>query len=383
MISSIIRITCLTPLFMACTVTLLADSTDQGTVTLKDAFGKYFRIGATVGWRQLRDLDHPALELVTKHFDTLTTGNELKWGVINPEPDVYRFEFPDRFVAFTQQHDLYAIGHVLFWHSQTPDWVFEDESGNPISRESLLARMRERVQLYADHFGTDIDLWDVVNESIEWDGSKRRSKFNQILGDEFEAEAFRMADEILPKSAKLIYNDYGMTDPGRRDAVVAMVKDFQARGIRIDGIGMQAHWGMEHPSIEEIEAAILAFASTGLPVHLTELDIDVLGRNQFFGAEGANVDLRRLQATPENNPFPNGLPVAEQERLARRYEEIFRLLIKHADKIERVTFWGVTDGDSWLNNWPVRGRTNYPLLFDRQFRPKPAFYSVVNAALDH
>ena len=187
---------------LACTAALApAVLADHHETSLKDALGKYFRVGATVGGRHLSVPDHPALKLVTEHFNTLTTGNELIWGVINPQPGEYRFDIPDRFVAFTKKHDIYTIGHVLFWHSQTPDWVFEDAAGNPLSREALLARMRERVQLYADRYGDKVELWDVVNESIESDGTKRRSKFNQILGDEFEAEAFKMADEIMPKSA--------------------------------------------------------------------------------------------------------------------------------------------------------------------------------------
>ena len=349
-------------------------------LTLREAFAGKFRIGATVNGWYLRDPGHPALALAPHQFDTITAANSMKWGPFNPEPGVQNFGQVQAFIDYARQHDFYTIGHCLFWHSQTPDWVFMDDAGQPLSREALLARMRERVALYAKHWGDDIDLWDVVNESIEADGSKRRTKFNEIIGDDFEEQAFRLADELLPKSAKLIYNDYGMTEPGRRAAVVAMVNDFKARGIRIDGIGLQGHWSMHRPTIAEIEASILELASTGLPLHLTELDVDFLGRDQFFGADGANVDLARREATPENNPFPDGLPEAEQERLAARYAEIFAVLLKHADKIERVSFWGVTDADSWLNNWPARGRTNYPLLFNRDGTPKPAFHRVIELA---
>jgi endo-1,4-beta-xylanase len=139
---------------------------------------------------------------------------------------------------------------------------------------------------------------------------------------------------------------------------------------------------MHRPTVQEIEDAILAFSSTGLPIHLTEFDIDFLGRDQFFGAEGANVDLAARQANPQNNPYPDGLPADEQKRLAERYAEVFAVLLKHSDKIERITFWGINDGDSWLNNWPARGRTNYPLLFDRENRPKPAFHSVLQLTQD-
>lgn len=353
---------------------------EEPAATLREAFAGKFRIGATVNGRMLADPAHPSLALVASQFDTVTSANVMKWGVFNPEPGVTHPERVQPFIDFAQQHQLTTIGHCLFWHSQTPAWVFEDATGEPLTRDALLARMRERVQFYADHWGDAIDVWDVVNESIEADGSKRRSKFNQILGDDFEELAFRLADELLPASAQLIYNDYGMTEPGRRDGVIAMVRDFQRKGVRIDGIGLQGHWSMNHPTLAEIETTLIELAATGLPLHITELDVDLLGRDQFFGADGANVDLERRQATSANNPFPDGLPAAEQERLAQRYAELFALLLKHADKIARVTFWGVTDADSWLNNWPARGRTNYPLLFDRDGQPKPAFYRVLEAA---
>ncbi len=353
---------------------------DDHETTLREAFAGKFRIGSTVNGWFLRDPDHPSLKIAAEQFDTVTAANAMKWGVFNPEPGVYHFDRVQPYIDFAQKHDLYTIGHCLFWHSQTPSWVYEDDEGNLLSREALLERMRERAKLYAEHWGDVIDLWDVVNESIEGDGSKRKSKFNQIIGDDFEEQAFRIADEFMPKSAKLIYNDYGMTEPGRRAAVVAMVEDFKAKGVRIDGIGLQGHWSMHRPTVEEIEESILHLASTGLPLHITELDVDFLGRDQFFGAQGANVDLAARQATPENNPFPDGLPPAEQERLADRYAEIFAVLLKHADKIERITFWGITDADSWLNNWPARGRTNYPLLFDREGKPKPAFHRVIELA---
>jgi endo-1,4-beta-xylanase len=229
---------------------------------------------------------------------------------------------------------------------------------------------------YADR----VKIWDVVNESILGDGSWRQSKFQQIIGDDFTEQAFRIADAVMPDDAALLYNDYGMTTPGRRDAVVAMVKDFQEKGIRIDGIGMQGHWTMGFPALEEIETAIEILSSTGLPLHITELDLDLLGRSQFLGAD---VDLSRIEVTPENNPFADGaLPQEESARFTQRYGELFELLVRHSDKIDRVTFWGVGDGDSWLNFWPVRGRTNFALLFDRDYQPKPAFFRVLEMGME-
>lgn len=346
--------------------------------TLKEAFDGKFLIGATLGGSMLANPEHPALRVAETHFNSLSPANAMKWGPWNPHPGEYDYEPADTFADFGAERDMVLIGHTLFWHSQTPDWVFEDDQGNLLSREALLECMRERARHMAERYADRVTVWDVVNESIESDGSLRKSKFNQIIGDDFNEQAFRIAAEELPDDAILLYNDYGMTSPGRRDAVVAMVKDFQEKGVRIDGIGMQGHWSMDSPSLQEIEEAFEAYASTGLPIHITELDIEVLGRNAFFGA---NVDVRSIEANAENNPYPDGnLPEEVQQQLAERYGEIFELMLEHADKIDRVTFWGVGDGDSWLNNWPIRGRTNYPLLFDRDYEAKPAFFRILKVA---
>lgn len=372
----------LLPLSLLAAAGLLASACsperDDESATLKDAFAGKFLVGATLGGSMLANPEHPALAVAETHFNSLSPANAMKWGPWNPQPGEYDYAPADFFVEFGTERGMTLVGHTLFWHSQTPDWVFEDEAGNPLSREALLERMRQRARHMAERYGDRVKIWDVVNESIEQDGSLRQSKFNQIIGDDFNELAFRIAAEALPDDAVLLYNDYGMTNAGRRDAVVAMVKDFQAKGVRIDGIGMQGHWALDHPSLQEIEEAFEAYASTGLPIHITELDIEVLGRSAFFGAD---VDIRTIQANAENNPYPDGnLPDAVQQQLTDRYGELFALMLKHAESIDRVTFWGVADGDSWLNNWPVRGRTNYPLLFDRDYQPKPAFYRIIEEA---
>lgn len=346
-------------------------------MNLKDAYVPHFLMGAALHTPIIMEHDHPARALIVPHFNSITPGNALKWGPFNPKPGVYEYAPVDAFVAYGEAHGLHLVGHTLFWHQQTPAWVFQDDAGRQISREALLARMRERVDLLAKRYGARIHLWDVVNETYEDDGSLRDSPWTRILGEDFVREAFRMSAEAFPASVKLIYNDYSMFRPGRRDAVLGMVRDLQARGIRIDGIGMQGHWGIDSPSIEAIEEAIVAFASTGLRVHITELDVDPLPRSpDMFGA-----DLnKRAKRSAENDPYTAELPADIQEKLAKRYGEIFALFVKHADKIDRVTFWGVTDADSWLNHFPVPGRTNHPLLFDRKNNPKPALQAVLDAA---
>ncbi|MBK1877740.1 endo-1,4-beta-xylanase [Pelagicoccus mobilis] len=346
--------------------------------SLHEAFEGKFLIGGTLSDSMLENASDPGFAIVSKHFNSLSPENCMKWGNMNPLLDQYEWELSDRFVEYGHNFGQEMVGHVLFWHSQTPDWVFEDENGAPLSKEALLERMRERARLMAKRWGDRIKIWDVVNESIEGDGSWRKSKYQQILGDEFTELAFRIAMEELPTDAILLYNDYGMTDPGRRDAVVAMIQDFKSKGIRIDGVGMQGHWEMSYPALSEIEDSLTAFAATGVKVHITELDLDLLGRGKFFGA---NVDIERLKADPATNPYPDGnLPPSEEKRFAERYAEIFDVLLKHHEKIDRVTFWGVSDLTTWLNGFPVEGRTNFALLFDRQFKPKPAFYRVLETA---
>ncbi|MDQ8184062.1 endo-1,4-beta-xylanase [Pelagicoccus sp. SDUM812002] len=364
---------------IAITTTSCEEAENEADVpSLHEAFEGLFLIGGTLSDRMILDTSDPGYAIAEKHFNSLSPENCMKWGRMNPEPNVENYELAETFVRYGAANDQALVGHTLFWHSQTPDWVYKDEAGNDLSREALLARMRERATLMAERWGDEIVYWDVVNESIMGDGSWRKSKYQQIIGDDFTEQAFRIASEILPPNAQLLYNDYSMTDAGRRDAVVAMVKDFKAKGLRIDGIGMQGHWLMDFPDTKDIAESIQAFGSTGVKVHITELDLDLLGRASFFGAD---VDIRAIQVTPENNPYPDGVaPPAEEERFANRYGEIFETLVANADHIERVTFWGITDKTSWLNHFPVRGRTNFALLFDRQYQPKPAFYRVLETA---
>jgi endo-1,4-beta-xylanase len=343
--------------------------------TLKDAFAGKFLVGAAINERMTRS-DHKVHALLTRQFNSISPTNLMKWERYNPEPGVYREEALQDYLDFGGANKLYVVGHCLFWHQQTPKWVFENPlTGQTVAKDDLLQTMGERVRHLGQKVGARVDAWDVVNEAIEDDGSLRESPFTKILGKEFVLEAFKMAQEEFPQSVQLLYNDYNLEIPAKTKAVVALVQELRAKGARVDGVGNQAHWRLETPTIAEIETSLLAFKAAGLKVHYTELDIEVLPRN----AAGADI-MTREAATAENNPYPKGLPKEMQAKLAQRYADIFALFVKHADAIERVTFWGVTDADSWLNNWPVRGRTNYPLLFDRDAKPKPAFEAVLKVA---
>jgi endo-1,4-beta-xylanase len=353
------------------TTALLANS--YGQAVLKEAFKKYFLIGAALNPAQIDGEDSCAISIVKKQFNSVTPENILKWEFIHPKPDAFAFESADRFVAFGEAHGMFIIGHPLVWHHQTPRWVFEDENGNPVDRETLLRCMRDHIHKVAGRYRGRIGGWDVVNEAVDEDGKMRNSSWLRIIGVDFVEKAFEYVHEADPQ-AELYYNDYTLYKPAKREGVIGMVKNLQARGIRIDGVGFQGHYQLDNPKIEEIEASIQAFSRLGVKVMFTELDIDVLP--SVWKTGGADV-AQNFKLQNGLNPYPTSLPDSVHKKLADRYAELFALFIRHHDAISRVTFWGVTDDNSWLNNWPVRGRTNYPLLFDRNCRPKPAFDAVV------
>jgi endo-1,4-beta-xylanase len=344
---------------------------EQPVPTLKDAYRSDFHIGAAISTELLKGKSPHVLGLVAEQFSSVTPENCMKWKALHPEPGRYDWQMPDRLMSFAVKHDMQVMSHVLVWHNQTPDWVFEDDSGRSVSRDVLLERMREHIQTVMGRYKDRIHDWDVVNEAFEDDGTRRKSRWQEIIGDDYIEHAFRFARQADPE-AKLHYNDYSCFKPAKRDAIVKLVKDLKARGVRIDAVGIQGHWSLQHPETEAIEAAINAFAQTGANVMISELDINVLP----WPANGEKTKTLR----PEDNPYPDKLPAEMQQKLADRYADLFRLFVEHADKITRVSFWGTTDGYSWLNNWPAKGRTNHALLFDRQGKPKPAFHAVIDVA---
>jgi len=333
---------------------------------LKDAFKNHFLIGAAVNNRQVSGMDQAGLAVLGKHFSSITSENLLKWGPVNPMPGVYNFTPADQFVEMGEKMGAFIVGHTLVWHQQTPDWVFENDKGELLGKMDLIARMEAHIENVAGRYKGRIHGWDVANEVFFDDGQYRTSKWYNAAGKDFIKAAFRKADQVDPK-AELYYNDYNMWKPEKREAANALAKEMRAEGIKIDGIGMQGHYRLDSPSLDQIEASIVAIAAAGFRVMFTELDIDVLPSP----ANRQGADLDATFANDEKyNPYKNGLPQEVQDRLAKRYAELFALFAKHSDKISRVTFWGVTDGGSWLNNWPVKGRTAYPLPFDRDYKEK-------------
>ncbi len=340
---------------------------------LKEAFKDNFRVGTAISTPQILGDEPAALALVAQQFNTITPENLLKWQEVHPQPDEFNFDAADRFVEFGEKNGMFIVGHNLVWHSQTPAWVFKGDSAKPLDRETLLKRMQSHIQSVAGRFKGRINGWDVVNEAIEDDGALRKSKWQQIIGDDFIEKAFQFAHEADPK-AELYYNDYNEWKPGKIKAIKKLVQKLKSKNIRIEGVGLQGHWGLDYPSTQEIESMFAEYGDLGVKLMVTELDLTVLPDPGLRG--GADV-ARRAEMRKGLDPYRDGLPEDVQRRLAERYAAIFRIFVKHANKLDRVTFWGVHDGQSWHNNWPVRGRTDYPLLFDRQLHPKMAFDSVI------
>lgn len=342
-----------------------------GEKGLKDFFKGDFLVGTAIGDRAFTQNDKELLDLIAREFNVITPENALKWEPVHPKENEWHFNGGDRLVEFGQKHNMNIQGHVLVWHSQVPNSIFVDDQGKQASKELLTKRMENHIQTVVGRYKGKIQSWDVVNESITPEEGYRKSKWLEIIGPEFMEKAFYLAHEVDP-DCKLIYNDYGMDDPKRRDFVVEMVKQYMKKGVPIHGIGMQGHYNIDSPDISKIEASIEAFASTGLPVHFTELDVDVLPYDWGRTAEiSTNIEYKNTL-----NPYVDGLPKVINDKLTKRYEELFKLFLKHRDKIDRVTFWGASDDLSWKNNFPMRGRTNYPLLFDRQRKPKDAYFAV-------
>lgn len=343
----------------------------QDVPALKDVFQDHFLIGGAPNRTVVTGRDPNAAAIVEKHFNTITAENDLKWQLIHPRPDRYNWEPADSFVAFGEKNRMSVIGHCLVWHAQTPRWVFQDDSGGEITRDALLARMKDHIMAVVGRYKGRIKGWDVVNEALDEDGTLRNSPWRRIIGEGSEDQkydfiecAFRWAHEADP-DAELYYNDYNLeTSKAKCDGAIAIVKHFKSKGLRIDGVGIQLHGGLTHPSVEGLEYAITSLAAAGVKVMITELDI----RTQARGYRGADIS----RVSRANTDDPAAAAAETQKKLADKYAEIFSVLLAHKKDITRVTFWGVYDKTSWIGG--------SPLLFDRNGQPKEAFFAVVKAA---
>lgn len=349
------------------------DNNVPQTRSLKSVFANDFMVGAALNADQFEERDAKGAALVKQHFNTISPENVLKWERVHPTPGTYDFAPADNYVAFGVKNGMFVVGHTLVWHSQVPRWVFQDAAGKPVSRDTLLGRMREHITTVVGRYKGRIKGWDVVNEALNEDGTLRKSPWLTIIGEDYITKAFQYAHDADP-NAELYYNDYSLENPEKRAGAVKLIKSLQASGVKIHAIGSQAHMKLNWPTVGLEDSTITMFAATGVKVNITELDIDVLPANS--ANRTADVSLR-LEGNKSLNPWPDALPDSMQTALAKKYGAMFAVFRKHRADIDRITFWGVSDGDSWLNGWPIPGRTSYPLIFDRRHLPKPAFDSIV------
>jgi endo-1,4-beta-xylanase len=355
---------------------LPAAAQPQSPASLKEAYKGDFVIGAAINTAQITGQDARGDALIKAQFNSISPEDCLKWEKVHPQPDKYDFTLPDQYVAFGEKNHMFVVGHVLVWHNQTPAWVFRDEKGNLLTRDVLLARMRDHIHTVVGRYKGKIHSWDVVNEPIDEDGSMRQTLWYKIIGEDYIAKAFQYAHEADPQ-AQLVYNDYSIENEVKRKGADALIRKLKADGVPITTVGLQGHYRLDWPSLDQLDETISTFGKLGLKVPMTELDIDVLPH--ATRQQTADVSLKVAQ-DPALNPYPDVLPDEVQRQLADRYAELFRIFKKHRGVVDRVTFWCVTDADSWLNNWPVNGRTSYPLLFDRVGKPKPAYDAVIKVA---
>jgi endo-1,4-beta-xylanase len=340
---------------------------------LKEAYKDDFLIGAALNVDIIRKQDPALVALINKDFNSITPENCMKWGEVHHENGSWKWADADAFVEFGSKHNLHMVGHTLGWHSQIPDSVFKNKDGSYISKAELEKKQKDHITTIVERYKGKLAAWDVVNEAVGDDNKMRESHWYKIMGDDFLVNAFNLAHEVDPK-AHLLYNDYNNEQKGKRDATIEMLSRLQKRGAPIHGLGMQAHVGLAS-DMKNFEDSILAYAKLGLRVSLTELDIDVLP--SVWNLPVAEISTR-FEYKPERDPYTKGLPKGMDKKLAKAYEALFKILIKHRDKVDRVTFWGISDDASWLNDFPIKGRTNYPLLFDRQHQPKSAYFRLLD-----
>ncbi|TYP76828.1 endo-1,4-beta-xylanase [Paenibacillus methanolicus] len=326
---------------------------------LKDVFADDFLLGSALLVNEIQDPNGPDAQLLQKHFNSLTAGNELKWDATEPQEGQFDFTRADKIVDFATANSIASRGHTLIWHSQTPNWVFYDAEGKLASKELLFARMKKHIETVVGRYKGEIYAWDVVNEVLEpgdkQPGGLRNSLWYQIAGEEFIEKAFVYAHEADP-DAKLFINDYNTNMPEKRQNLYDLIKRLKTKGIPVDGVGHQTHIGIEYPTVQEIDDQFQAFRDLGIEQQVTELDMSVY--------------------TNDADAYET-FPLELQLKQAKRYKEIFDVFKKHADQLTAVIFWGKDDLNTWLRTFPVT-RNNWPLLFDERLQAKYAYWAIVD-----
>lgn len=341
-------------------------------ISLSDSYKNHFFIGAAISEDQILEKDNRSLSIVRNQYNTITPENALKWMFLQPSPNKFEFDLADKYVEFGLNNDMHIVGHTLVWHSQLADFM------NEVTDKTIMSNyVSNHINTIVKRYKGKIDTWDVVNEALNEDGTLRESIFLKTLGENYIIDAFKLAEKGDP-NAELAYNDYNLCNPKKREGALRLIENLQKENAKINAVGIQAHWKLNTPSINEIEKSIIAYAGLGVKVMFTELDISVLPNPWEVVGAAVEQNFDKFIGDPKMNPYPERLPDSMLQKQAKRYEDIFELFLKHEDKISRITFWGVTDKTSWLNDWPIKERTNYPLLFDRNYQPKQAYQSILD-----
>jgi endo-1,4-beta-xylanase len=356
---------------MVSNCTVLQAQTDGSS--LRKAYKEAFLIGTAMNAGQIEEKEPHAATLIPQQFNAATPENCMKSEIIHPGWDQYNFDLADQLVAYGKKYDIKINAHNLIWHSQLPAYVRRIKSA-----DSLKMFFENHITTVASRYDGKVYSWDVVNEALNEDGTLRNSVFLQKLGPDYIVEAFRLAQKAAPHTL-LYYNDYNIEEPKKRAGAIALIKKIQDAGVRIDGVGIQGHWHAGSIPFKNIEESIDAFSKLGVKVMFTELDLSVLPNP--WDHNTADVSATRVENnSAAMNPYTNGLPDSVQHMLTKGYVGLFRLFLKHKDVVSRVTFWGVNDSQSWLNDFPIQGRTNYALPFDRNYQPKEVYYQLLELA---
>ena len=343
---------------------------------LKDAYKDYFTVGVAVNKFNISDPVQTAI--IKKQFSSVTAENAWKPGEIHPKEGVWNFGLADSIANFCRENGIKMRGHCLCWHSQFADWMFVDKKGKPVKKEVFYQRLREHIHTVVNRYKDVVYAWDVVNEAMADDNMMfrsfrpgaaapspyRQSRHFQLCGDEFIAKAFEFAREADPTGV-LIYNDYSCVDEGKRERIYNMVKKMKEAGVPIDGIGMQGHYNIYFPDEDQLEKAINRFSEIVNTIHITELDL------RTNTESGGQLMFSRGEAKPQ----PGYMQTLQEDQYAR----LFKVFRKHKDVIKNVTFWNLSDKDSWL------GTNNHPLPFDENFKAKRSLQIIrdFNVALDN
>ena len=325
------------------------------------AYRDYFPIGVAVS---PRSIGGPDSTLIIQQFNSLTPENAMKMGPIHPEENRYNWKDADAIVDFAGRHNMRVRGHNLCWHEQTPSWLFKDSTGQEVSKAVLLQRLKAHISTVVSRYKGRVYAWDVVNEAIADDSTEflRNSPWLRICGEEFIAKAFEYAHEADP-DAQLFYNDYNTERPEKRARVYRLLKLLVDAGVPMTGVGLQGHWSIYEPGQQDLQSTIDRFSSLGLKVQITELDVSIYPWEKN----------KRARRPDESDAYTPEL----QNRQTDQYNMLFSTFRDNRDKLNGVTFWNVTDKHTWLDDYPVPGRKNYPLLFDPSAQPKKAYYSVL------